>query len=356
MLRRFILTKKILSSFFLMVVSVQCYCFTLDGTLAGNDLKFRNITDSTSGDYTISDWTPSKNLFPASSWSPGFLYKKLNAVLISKNGSTHIDISDAIDIIGMEYRAYNDLNLSSVSLSGIICPKGGHSGNTAFAIDNGGRAPCHAQTFKADGKMPFYFMRPIFTIDSSKIKDAFSSLPIKERKEGIYSFSTPLVLPYFFKMVNGVETWQNIVSILNISINYKPGFISDIRLKDPTAHEIEFESSDGDTVKGSTKFTVIADGMMPEGLTLTIPSVNDFNLYNTDSEVKNPKIPISIVCPDCLDEQLVNNGIPQVKDTVVNLSGSHLEFPIYVKLERNREDISLGDYQGNFVLNFALNL
>lgn len=357
MVKELSLTKRLISSIlFIIFFSSNCYSYILEGTLKGNDLKLRNVIYK--GSYaTIADWMPSKNLLPASRWSPGFLFKNINVILISQDGKTKVDISDAISVVGMEYRTTGELNNSSNPLSGNICNKGNSSGSDAFVFDNK-NIPCHsAETYDSNGKMPFYFMRPIFDINSTKIIEAFSNIPDVESQDGIFSFTTTLVTPYFFEMQNGVETWQNITSVLNISINYQPGFITNIRLKDPSEHEIEFLSSkDGDMIEGSTKFTVIADGAMPQGLILTVPKTNKFVLTHTDPDVENPEMPISVECPNCSDTILVEQGITKIKDTVVNLSGSHIEFPIIVKVKENRDDVSLGDYRGNFVLNFGINL
>ncbi|MCG3846596.1 hypothetical protein [Photobacterium damselae] len=356
MIRKYISQIKILTSFLLMTISMHSYCFILDGTLTGDDLKFRNVESSLSGDSTIADWAPSKNLLPAATWSPGFNYKEIKSVLVSQDGTSKVDISDAISVIGMEYRAYDDLKLSSQSLSGRVCPKGDNSGNTAYTISTA-ISPCHSrETFNSNGVMPFYFFRPILHIESSKIKDAFSRLPLNKKKEGIYSFTTSLVTPYFFKMENGVETWQNVTSILNININYKPAVSTRIRLKNPSWHPINFDSPPtGANLLGSTKFTVIAEGTIPNGLTLTIPKSNHFYLVNNDHTVAS-ELPISVECGDCATKELVKQGHPIVQTTTVNRSGNYIEFPIDVKVETPIKNVSFGDYKGTFTLVFGLNI
>lgn len=359
MAKKLILTKRLINSILLIIFfSSNSYSYILDGTLKGNDLKFRNIVNKSGTYATVADWMPAKNLLPASKWSPGFRYKDIKVKLTSQDGKTIVDVSDAISVVGMEFRSNADLDKTSTLLSGNICNNSISVGMDASTFDDREGIPCHSEeTYDAKGKMPFYFMRPIFDINSAKIVEAFSAIPDIEKQESIYSFTTTLVTPYFFEMNNGVETWRNITSILNISINYQPGFITNIRLKNPNEHNINFYSNDeGDMIEGFTNFTVIADGAMPQGLILTVPDTNQFVLTHIDPDVENPQIPITVDCRNCSDITLVEHGEIQIKETVVQLSGSHIEFPITVKVKEHKNNVSLGDYRGNFVLNFGLNL
>ncbi|MGI2799782.1 hypothetical protein ACRTC3_14450 [Photobacterium damselae] len=352
-----ILLKRLISSIvFIICTSTTCYSHIIEGSLKGSKLEFRNLTKSFSGYDTVASWMPTKNLLPATKWSPGFQYKDIKVILVSPNGKTKVDISDAISVVGMEYKTSKDLKTSSRFLSGNICNRGSSVGNTTNAIDGKG-TPCHGETYESNGKMPFYFMRPLLNIDFTKIKDAFSLIPDAQKQEGIYSFSTSLVTPYFFEIQNNVETWQNITSNLNISINYQPGVITNIRLKDSSEHDIKFlNNKDGDMIEGTTTFTVIADGTMPQGLILTVPKTNNFFLTHTDPDVEHPKMPITVECPQCSDNIIAEKGIAKIEDTIVNMSGSHIEFPIMVKVKEKKNNVSMGDYRGNFVLNFGLNL
>lgn len=335
---------------------VPCYSFTLEGVLNGNNLTFRNLENGISGSgKTLSDWTPSKNLLPAISWSPGFKYQDIKFILTGPKGKVKVDISEAISVIGMEYRTYNDLEKKDDSLPGVICNSSSNIGNTTYAVDER-NISCHGETYDSYDKMPFYFMRPILDLDNEKIKEIFESLAPEDKIEGIYSTSVSIISPYFFKLPNKIETWQNITSLLNVQIAYKAGYKMDVHLEDPSVHEIKFISKDANMLLGSTTFNVIATGAIPHGLVLNVPKTSEFTLKHDDPSVAHPDIPLSVLCPDCSDSVIVDSGTPVVEDTIVNLSGNNIRFPIIVKVLEDKNKISLGDYSGNFVLNFGLNL
>ncbi|MGR5327828.1 hypothetical protein [Photobacterium damselae] len=349
---------KKLVSIVLLLFSTLSFSYTLTGSLKGNDLRFNNIQNGPSGTFTIADWSIAHNLLPAKKWSPGFLFKKFDVILIGPTGKIKVDISDAISVIGMEYQTKNILERSDKGLFGSLCSEGASSTNEAYVLNNSSGA-CHGPTYDSNNQMPFYFSRPLFTIDKTKIISAFNSLPDSEKKEGIYSFSIPLVTPYYFETTSShVETWRNLTSILNVSINYQPGYITKVYLDDPGFHDVRFDVSNKDESRliGKASFNINADGSMPEGLILSIPKINKFMLINSDPSVNFPKIPLSVNCPNCSVPELVTDGVIMVEDVVVNLKGDHIKFPINVEINQDKDKVSLGDYYGFFVLNFSLNL
>ncbi|NVP02356.1 hypothetical protein HWA77_19245 [Photobacterium damselae subsp. damselae] len=347
-----------LISIILLFTSSLSFSYTLTGTLEGTDLRFKNVQNGPSGTFTIADWSPAHNLLPAHRWSPGFLFKKFDIILVGPSGKIKVDVSDAISVIGMEYQTKNVLEHSDEELFGSLCSDGASSANNTYVLDNSSGA-CHGSTYDSYDQMPFYFSRPLFKIDKTKIISAFNSLSDSEKKEGIYSFSVSLVTPYYFETISSrVETWRNVTSILNVSINYRPGYITKVYLDEPGFHDVKFDISAKDESRliGKTSFNVNADGSMPEGLILSIPKINKFVLKNADPSVKYPEIPLSVSCPNCSAPELVTDGVIMADEVVVNLKGDHIKFPINVEINQDKDKVSLGDYYGFFVLNFSLNL
>lgn len=342
-----------------MVYSVNCFSFILDGELIGRDLKFRNVVSSVSSTSykTLADWEPEHNLLPTAVWSPGFKLDNKIINLVGPNG-VKVNISDAVKIVGLEYKADKALEEDDEKLAMTKCDSYGVSGSTAYVV-NSSAAVCSGSILKGHNAMPYYFIRPILSIDEAKIIEAFDNIPLEERLEGFYSYSFGFTYPYGFVVPSsGVKTWQNKFKNLVISIKYNPGYLADVRLENPGVHEFDFSMTKPESayIEGIAKFNVIATGSFPTGLVLNIPEGNDFNLKHINGKLGAEDIPLNIVCPNCEVQELVTDGEKQLSTTKINVSGSKIKFPIDVKIKKERQNVALGQYYGNFVFTFGLNL
>lgn len=343
----------------LAVYSCNSFSFMLDGELTGSDLKFRNVVPSVSSTSykTLADWEPEHNLLPTTVWSPGFKLDNKNINLVGPNG-VKVNISDAISIVGLEYKANKALEEDDEKLSMTKCDSYGVSGSTAYVV-NSSTTVCSGSVLKGYNAMPYHFIRPILSIDNAKIVEAFENIPLEERLEGFYSYSFGFSYPYGFVVpASGVKTWQNKFKNLVISINYKPGYLADIRLENPGVHEFDFSMSKPESayIEGVANFNVIATGSFPTGLVLNIPESNDFSLKHINGKLGAEDIALNVICSKCDVQELVKNGEKQISTTKINVSGTRVKIPIDVKIKKERADVALGQYYGNFVFTFGLNL
>ncbi|WP_297476381.1 hypothetical protein [uncultured Photobacterium sp.] len=363
MIKKPYLIKLLNNKNFLLLIAIyssNCFSFMLDGELTGNDLKFRNVVSSvSSASYkTLADWEPEHNLLPTTAWSPGFKHDSKNIVLVGPSGAK-VDISDAVSIVGLEYKSSNALEEVSEKLSVTKCDTYGTSGNIAYVVNSSGSTVCSGSVVNGYNAMPYHFIRPILSIDNAKIVEAFNNLPIEEKQEGFYNYSFGFTYPYgFIVPASGVKTWQNLFKNFVISIAYKPGYIADVRLENPGVHEFDFSMTKPESpyLEGIAKFNVIATGSFPTGLVLNIPTGNDFSLKHINGKLGAADIPIDVICPNCEVQELVTDGVEQVSTTKINVSGTKVKFPIDVKIKKERETVALGQYYGNFVFTFGLNL
>ena len=341
--------------------SFNCFSFTLEGELTGNNnLKFNNIISSISSPSykTLAEWQPENNLLPAISWSPGFKLEKKNVILTGPDG-VKINIRNAISIVGLEYKSNQPLEEDDFKLSMAKCDLYGIYNNTAYVVNSSKSMICSGSVLKSNNAMPYHFIRPILSINKDEIIKAFEGLPIEDKKEGIYSYNFGFNYHYGFIVPSSkVQTWQNKFKNLVISIKYKPGYIADARLENPGVHEFDFSTNKKDDayIEGMAKFNIIATGSFPTGLVLNIPDGNEFKLKNVNGELGASDIPLNIVCPNCEVQELVTDGEKQLSTTKINVSGTKVKFPIDVKIKKERQNVALGQYYGNFVFTFGLNL
>lgn len=363
MIRKLFLIKLLNNKKLLLLIAMyssNCFSFILDGELTGSDLKFKNVVSSvSSASYkTLASWEPETNLLPATSWSPGFKYESKNISLVGPSG-VKVNISDAITIVGLEYKASNTLKEDTLKSPITKCDSFGISGSTTFVVNSTSSTVCSGSVLKSNNAMPYHFIRPILSIDKTKIIDAFDNLPTADRREGIYSFNFGFTYPYGFVMpLSGVQTWQNKFKNLVININYKPGYLMDVRLEKPGIHKFDFDISKTDSafLEGIAMFNVIATGSFSTGLVLNIPTGNDFNLKHINGKLGAADIPLNIVCPKCDVQELVKDGKEQVSRTKIKVSGSKVKLPILVKIKKERQDVALGRYYGNFTFTFGLDI
>ncbi|UKA31619.1 hypothetical protein [Photobacterium damselae] len=333
---------------FLLPLAVHGY--TLDGTVTGKTIQFKNLAESMSGvGKVVISWQPAKRLLPVAQWAPGF--RSTNNRLILQGPGGEVDLSNALRVVGMEYKA-NSLNEDDTySTAEVTCDVSGSNGDIAYVSSLSGKSVCISEySYDSKNKMPFYFTRPILNISESEISNAFDSL--ENKVEGFYISSIPINFVYGFKQINGVKSWRNLTEMLTVSFYYKPNEITNIRLENPNIHDMKMRESNGTRIRGETQFNVIAEGYFNDGLRLQLVSSNNYNLSTNQN---NYEIPFSIQCFDCDRQQLVNKG-KLIDDGVTKISGiagNEIRFPINVSFDIDKDSVPIGDYYGQFTILFS---
>lgn len=345
---------KIFLGFILLIMGVSANAFILNANITGNEISYKNVTDSVSGNKVIISWQPVNNLLPVKNWSPGFRFNPSEVSLSGAGGI--VNISNAIKVVGLEYRANDSLNVTadSVTLPGSECDRYGHAGTEAFVISTTPHIICRSKSiFLSNSRMPFYFVRPILDVDETEILSSFESLPNKV--EGFYSGNLDINYSYAYEQGNGVVTWRNIKDNINVSFYYKPNIITSISLDDPSVHNMSIsESSDPSKITGNTIFNVTAKGYFNNGIGLKLADTNKYQLFDIKSR---HSIDFSIFCPSCDDSILVDNGIVKNTETVISgLKGEEIHFAIEVKFEEDKVAIPIGEYYGQFTILFTADI
>ncbi|HIF9121154.1 TPA: hypothetical protein ACX6SG_002089 [Photobacterium damselae] len=336
----------------LLLICVPIKASVLNANITGNKISYRNITNSISGDKVITSWIPVKNLLPAKSWSPGFIFNPTNVSLSGPGGN--INISNAIKVIGLEYRSNDSLNtVDNMNMPGSECGRYGHTGTDVYVISNSSTM-CHSKSvFSSNSRMPFHFIRPILDINESDIISSFESL--SNKAEGFYSGNVVVNYVYAYEQLNGVITWRNMRENINISFYYKPNIITSISLDDPNIHNmVIMESSDPSKITGTTVFNITAKGYFNNGIGLKLVETNRYKLFDVKSR---HTIDFSVFCPNCNDSTLVDKGAVKTNETVISgLKGEEIHFPIEVKFEEDKVSIPIGEYYGQFTILFTADI
>ncbi|UKA27756.1 hypothetical protein IHC93_17230 [Photobacterium damselae subsp. damselae] len=326
------------------------HSYTLDGAVTGKTIQFKNLANSMSGvGKVVISWQPTKRLLPVAQWAPGFRYTNNTLILQGPGGG--VDLSNAIRVVGMEYKANSLTEEDNFSTAEVTCDTAGSSGDIAYVASLSGKSVCISEhSYNSENKMPFYFTRPILEINESEITNAFDSL--ENKVEGFYISSIPVNFVYGFEQRNGVKSWRNLTEILTISFYYKPNEITNIRLENPNVHDMKMRESNGTKIRGETQFNVIAEGYFNDGLRLQLVSSNNYYLSTNQN---NYQIPFSIQCFDCDRKQLVHDG-KLIEDGITKISGiegTEIRFPINVSFDIDKDSVPVGDYYGQFTILFS---
>ncbi|MGR5369131.1 hypothetical protein [Photobacterium damselae] len=332
---------------FILLFPLIANAYTLDGSITGKSIKYRNLTDSISGKVVIS-WQPATKLLPAKKWSPGF--KFLPATLKLSGPGGIVDVQDAIKVIGIEYKTSGSLERDDSQLISVAtCEVSGDVGDVVYVTST--TSICQSSySYDSSSQMPFYFTRPVIDIDESRIIEAFDSLDNKV--EGYYNTTVPINFMYSFELDNGVKTWRNLTEQLVISFYYRPDNITDIQLEKPGVHQMDIIPSGDTNIKGNTQFNVIATGYFNDGIRLELAKSNDYTLSSGSSSYK---IPYSIYCSRCEKKLLVDNGeiIGNGVSNILVSKSKSIRFPIDVTFDIRKDSVPVGNYVGQFSIIFS---
>ncbi|MHA6607620.1 hypothetical protein [Photobacterium damselae] len=333
--------------------------YVLDASITGNKIEYKSVGNSNSGssNKVILAWIPSVNLLPVKSWSPGFKFRN-QAIILNGPGNTRVNIGEAISIVGLEYKSNNSLvEVNNASLPGGQCSSSGFSGDVAYVENKSIGTPCRSfNVFNGSNKTPFNFIRPIIRIDENKIIEEFGKL--SDRTEGFYTSSIKFDYAYSYEQINGVKTWRNLSNSIMISFYYKPNMITSVSLKDNGIHDMKISENGRDNIRGESIFNVIVEGYFNNGIGLKLSDSNIYQLSSIGKGVGAKSIPFSIECGSCSKSTLVDNGIINESEVVVNAtsSGDKIIIPIHVYFNSRKSEIPIGKYYGQFTMLFTADL
>lgn len=338
--------------FFLAVLSLTTYsanAFTLNGKVTNGKVTWDNLVVS-QGQNSLSTWTPQSGLRTTTKWRPGFLAAPQPLSSITLSGSGEI-VSFPLEIIGIEYNVGSNPLDSTIATPPVMpCDVNSVSGNTIHLV---GQWDCSYEKLINNGasKTPFFFLRPLFNINSGDVIEAF-----KGKADGSYSGTIPFTLRYFYYSDSGALTYRDIPQSFSIQLYHKPSYISTLTLFGNGVIPPVYDTV-AKTVSGKTSYDVKATGYFERGMRMLLDNRN----YVLTSQTVDKVIPYSIKCigAPCSDNLLVSAGTLQKDVILLNSVGDRTA--IDFKLEFTYENISATSvdtarYSDNFTVLFEVEL
>lgn len=323
---------------------------TLNGKLTGDDLTWINAMPE--GEYlTLSTWQPIANMPTTTEWVPGTFTSPLPSTITLRGPAG--EVSAPIDVVGVGYNlGGNDAPTESSdnNVSATSCSDYKNYGSVVSIADETNSTCVAPYSLVQEGNYtPFYFVRPIISIDETAFIEAFGDVD-----SGHYSGSMTLPMAYYYKTGSGVQTYRLFSMSFSVGINYIASFLSDVVIDGNGFIEPTYDTTER-SVSGSTKFDVTATGSFSNGLSIEFPQ-DEFEITNTKSDTS---IPLNISCDLCEDIEISSDGEKLVDETIVDtgVSTNEILFSFDVGFEDvSAADIESGTYSGEIVLIFKENL
>lgn len=316
--------------------------FELRAEVKSGGVHWDNVTHS-KGKMVPSGWKTPPALQAATAWSAAtFSASPLTSMtLIGGTGEKSKPID--INISGIEY------NTSGIDYSVGLNSYGGGClvDNVSLPVIQVEGQNCISSTklINANKSSPFLFFRPIFEIHDSDIISALNGLA-----EGVYSASIPINVRYFYEN-DGIATFRNINEVLIFSFDYLPIQLDSISVIGDGVMAPVYDTLNR-RVTSETIFNINATGYFNNGLVLTMPS-QIYELANsTDRSVI---IPYSIICKQCNNVELVEEGVLLNQVTSIDkTTGAQTDigFDLMFSYDIDGKDVISGDYfdQVTFIL------
>ncbi|QUJ69960.1 hypothetical protein KDD30_17530 (plasmid) [Photobacterium sp. GJ3] len=344
--------------FILLIIPKLGWAATVNGMIKNGELTWSNgINLAFANTYTLSDWQTVSNLPPTLEWVGGTFD---GAPTITTFTGPTSGVAANVTVIGAEYNLGSASGISSTNDLGAhsICAiDSGSSGVGIVSIANDPSSFCVSKDkiVYASSIMPFYFVRPIFKLDSAALIDALRSA---SAIEGTYTGTVSYFLKYFYRTSSGALTYYLIPQTFSVSIYYEPDFLTDVSFVSNTLSIIPTYDTANRSAAGTATFQGIATGYLSQGLLLQFSSRN-YNLINVANG--NYKIPYSIFCAECQDQQIVIDGVLQLanNETVILPGSDPGNLPFTLRVDYNITDpttIISGDYTDSFTVIFIENL
>lgn len=315
--------------------------FTLSGSVTNGKVTWDNVMIS-NGQKTLTTWSSVSGLAPTVKWRPGFLAspQTQSTVMLSSGSNT---VSLPLTLSGIEYNTGGNDITDTISVPGTKnCEKNISMGNVIHLV---GHWDCSYDKLINNGatKTPFFFLRPLLSMDDSTILRSFEGKP-----EGRYVGMFPVVIRYFYYSTTGAVTYRDVRKTFSVQLSYKPSYISSITIIGSGRIEPVYDKI-AKTVSGITSFEVNATGYFSKGLKMILP-LRDYSLKSQKSD---KKIPYSI---DCIcSAKIVNNGSLGSNNIVLNAnpSKSNIDFNLDVHYDNIKAaDVDSGHYTDSFTVLF----
>ncbi len=325
---------------------------TLNGVIEGNTLSWTNGMRVDSVYITPSNWQIISGLQPTTAWTPGTFIGGSPTTLILQ-GSAGGEVEIEIEIDGLQYnlgQAASQFSYNSTSSAPLFSTCGGDlDGSLATVIGDN----CLAEgVYESDiAYTPFQFGRPLILLDEAVLIEAFQQA---DAVSGQYT-GTMTVNPFYsFRSPTGTWTYRKAMSLpVTISLRYEASMLNNINVTGVGMITPTYDK-EAQTVTGTTKFDITADGYFSAGLKLTFENNTEFELKNTDAQ-----FPYSITCEQCDETTIVSKGVMQLLDeeTVVSGVGGSISFDLKVHYDDiAAANIETGQYEDTFTVIFEENM
>ncbi|WP_342902356.1 hypothetical protein [Shewanella vaxholmensis] len=359
----------LLYSLLLSVFSISASAYTLNMKLKGNNVVYNNAIALGGDEYALTDWTAINNLIPTNRWQPALLTTNNRQFILTGPGG---DVIVPIHLLGGQFNIGGVSGVSDQNapiISGSICgDRSGFDGSvvtlSSVVQDNVGHVTesCQAgfSLSTLQSVQPFYFNRPIFSINSQELIAAFEVLD--KKIPGQYFGSISVNNRYYF-LENGVVTYRQLPSqSFTVQINYSPEFITDINV-DTQKNIVPVYDTSLHMASGSVDFNVKATGYFQTGIQMTFDPKKEYFLNKVknvpdDISLGSKPIPYFIRCGECSTSSIVENGAIQnlaVSPVKYEVSSptEMFEFNLTVGYEGiSSEDIETGTYMDTFTVIF----
>ncbi|MNP25141.1 hypothetical protein D3C76_1179360 [compost metagenome] len=178
---------------------------------------------------------------------------------------------------------------------------------------------------------------------------------------GNYFSQVSIPLSYDYER-RGVRIRYNWSLPLSLAITYSPAILNDLTLTSPTGGAMApaYYSSGGvQYAKGQAIYKGVATGVFSNGLRLFLKRGDNYSMTGPNST----SIPFSVVCMQCAQQLLVDNGVMTLPDldttgtTIPGVNVSTINFDINIDFtDAPLSMLETGAYQGRFSLLFEPNV
>lgn len=328
------------------------FAIPVGAEIKGDSFRWTSAESSLDGGVAPSVWATPVGLVPAKSYIPGA--SNLASMPISLVGPKGSNVQLTLQLKGMEY--------ISPSLTGA---EGVTGGGSAVVLASGDLVQVQGQglgdrnVVLSSEVTPFTHARPLISLgDTAAILQAFRDA---NAAPGNYVSRVTIPLSYDYER-RGVRIRYNWSLPLSLAISYSPAILNDLTLTSPTGGAMApaYYSSGGvQYAKGQAIYKGVATGVFSNGLRLFLKRGDSYSMTGPNST----SIPFSVVCMQCAQQLLVDNGVMTLPDldttgtTIPGVNVSTINFDINIDFtDAPLSMLETGAYQGRFSLLFEPNV
>jgi len=324
---------------FLLTINDAWAGTTVRGEVKGESFYWTNALAIANNQMVPSFWQHAANLPATNSWLPGGLASLPASIITLYKGVDSVSIP--VQFLGFEYNMGSATPIVGADYSGSVCTNNSHNGGLV-RITGGQNCFLNYRLDYLITVAPFTFIRPVFYINPTDVKSAFSTQPA-----GVYLGQTKLTNLYNYKHIN-VESRQYLDHTFGLEIHHQPSVINSVTVTGNNELTTQYDLKQ-QRVSASSTFKLMASGFFTNGL-----KVNLIN-HRTDYLLQGPnltKIPYSVDCINCQTKSLISNGkVVNFTSKVLGSNTTFINFDIEVFFEN--QDLSLievGQYSDTITL------